>query len=111
MVAHLSHQHHKDIVGEAWVQVSEVYYYHEDLFEESKRSNKDFAATVVATWEMRRQDLSIRLGYLPEVPDYIQKLVAMVTNATMASLASIELSGLGMEGQDALTVAWDDLGI
>ncbi|SPJ88922.1 uncharacterized protein FTOL_12817 [Fusarium torulosum] len=59
----------QDIFDEAWVQVSEVYYYHEDLFDESKKSNRDLAATVVAAWETRRQDLSTRLGYLPDPED------------------------------------------
>jgi hypothetical protein len=65
----------------------------------------------VAAWETRRQDLSTKLGYLPEVPEYNQKLEEMVTNATMASLASVDLSGPGLEGQDALAFAWDYLGI
>lgn len=35
----------------------------------------------------------------------------MVTDATMVSLASVNLCDLGLEGQDALTFAWDDSGI
>lgn len=74
MVGQLSLRTSGSLVERAWNLVPVIYSIHEEFFDLSQSSSVSLANFVLRAWKMRSSVLRARLGSVPEVPDYIQRL-------------------------------------
>jgi hypothetical protein len=80
MAGQLCHRTEGTLVERAWKQVAVVYSHHTELFDVTNKNYAALAVFILKAWKKREQVIFGRIGQLPEVPFYIEKLRACMPN-------------------------------